>query len=160
MVEGPALNLPEIGRIALKGVLRSELNDYLTREIGRFVRDPRVRTRTLIRLLFTGEIRQGFYSVPTNVPFTDAMMVAGGPTANAKLTEIRIERDGHPIWDGTRLQDAIIEGQTLDEMNLQAGDQVILPSRPHGLGNLESPLRAFTILLSIPAAILGTIAVF
>ena len=160
VIEGPALNLPEIGRIALKGVLRSELNDHLVREIGRYVRDPRVRTRTLIRLLFSGAIRQGFYSVPTNVPFTDAMMIAGGPTADAKLTGIRIERDGHPIWDGSRLQDAIIEGQTLDQMNLQAGDQIIIPNRPHGLGNLESPLRAFMILLSIPAGILGTIAVF
>lgn len=126
---GRVLTLPVIGTIELAGVLRSELESHLTEEIGRFIRDPVVHARSLIRVSMFGEVaRPGFYVVPTEILLTDALMLAGGPTRQAKLTDIRVERGGERIWGGEPLQEGIIEGRTLDQLNLQAGDRIHIPS--------------------------------
>src|SRR5919108_6097734 len=40
VVAGPALRLPNIGDISLAGVPRADLQSHLTRELGRFIKDP------------------------------------------------------------------------------------------------------------------------
>src|SRR2546426_7415798 len=45
---GPELLLPVVGRVTLKGVLRSELEPTLTREVARFIRDPVLHAQGLI----------------------------------------------------------------------------------------------------------------
>src|SRR6185369_13358530 len=42
---GRVLSLPGIPEIPLKGVLRSEDKDYLTTQIGKYLREPQVRVR-------------------------------------------------------------------------------------------------------------------
>jgi hypothetical protein len=59
-------------------------------------------------------------------------MAAGGPAANANTQELRIERGPQRIIDGQQLQDAMREGLTLDQLNLQAGDQIVMPERGGG----------------------------
>ena len=123
-----ALALPTVGTIPLKGILRSELEDHLVRELGQYLREPRLRARALIRISVFGEIlAPGFYVAPVEVPLTDALMLAGGPTRDAKLDDIRIERSGRRIWGGDALQSAIVEGRTLDQLNLRAGDRIVVP---------------------------------
>lgn len=127
---GRVLTLPVIGTLSLEGVLRSELESHLGREIGRFIRDPVVHARSLIRVSMFGEVaRPGFYVVPTEILLTDALMLAGGPTRQAKLTDIWVERTGERIWGGEPLQKGIIEGRTLDQLNLRAGDRIHVPSQ-------------------------------
>lgn len=129
---GPALDLPAIGTISLEGVLRSELESHLQRELARYIRDPQVRARALFRITITGGVGQpGFYVVPSEALLTDALMSAGGPAPGARLREIRVERDGKVIWGGEALQRAITEGRTLDQLSLQAGDHVVVPE-PRG----------------------------
>jgi protein involved in polysaccharide export with SLBB domain len=128
--EGPVLRLPLIGDIGLRGVLRSEVEDYLRNEIGRFIREPRVHARAMIRLsVLEGVAQPGFYPVAAEDLLTDVLMAAGGPSATARLDKIRIERGKGRIWTGDALQQAITEGRTLDQLNLQAGDRVIIPAR-------------------------------
>src|SRR6266480_2699383 len=50
VVAGPALRLPIIGEIALAGVRRTDLEAHLTRELGRYIKDPVVQARALIRV--------------------------------------------------------------------------------------------------------------
>lgn len=159
--EGPELVLPTIGAVSLRGVLRAELEDHLRSEIARYVRDPVVRSRTVLRLSFTGAIGSaGFHSIPTETPLTDALMAAGGPSGSAKLDEIRIERNGETVWDGDEVRLALAEGRTVDQLGLRAGDRIVVPSEGGGLGALETPLRAFTILISLPATIYGLTRLF
>lgn len=128
--EGAALRLPVIGDIGLKGVLRSEVEAHLRLEIARFIRDPRVNARSMIRIsVLEGVTRPGFYPVSAEDLLTDVLMTAGGPSPRARLDQIRIERGKDKIWSGDALQQVITEGRTLDQLSLRAGDRIIIPER-------------------------------
>ncbi len=133
VVAGRLLVLPAIGEVSVAGVLRSELQDHLAREIGRFIRDPAVRARSLIRLEVIGAVgAQGFYTIPSDILITDALMQAGGPATNADLDRIRVERNRQVIWSSDRLRRAMQEGRTLDQLSIRAGDGIIVPERRAG----------------------------
>ena len=59
-------------------------------------------------------------------------MVAGGPSPNANLDEVRIDRGTVRFLEGEALQEAMRNGLTLDQLNLQAGDQIVVPERRTG----------------------------
>ena len=149
---GGQLTLPLIGNVPLDGVLRSELQDYLTHRLAQNLRDPEVRTRAFVRLSVQGAVTHpGYYGVPADAPLSDALMAAGGTMQEANLSRLRIERDGKPLWEGKALQQAIAEGRTLDGAGLVAGDQVIVPRR--GGSNAGEVLRLVGVLVTIPVTI-------
>jgi protein involved in polysaccharide export with SLBB domain len=130
---GPVLVLPDIGRISVAGVLRSELESHLRRELSRYIRDPVVHARSSIRLMVTGGVAQsGYHVVPTNTVFSDVLMMVGGPTQHARLKAIRVERGDRVIWQGEALQQAIIQGRTLDQLSIRAGDHILVPMQEPG----------------------------
>lgn len=156
---GKVLDLPQIGPVPLAGVLRSELESHLQDQIGRFLRDPAVTARSLMRVSILGEVGQpGFYVVPTNLVLTDVLMQAGGPTRTAELTKIYVERGTEKIWEGEVLQQAITEGRTLDQLSLLAGDRIVVPG--HKTSNFYNSLRTFTLLITIPVTIYGLTRIF
>jgi protein involved in polysaccharide export with SLBB domain len=158
---GPAIQLPAVGRVSLAGVLRAEVEDHLTRELGQYIRNPTVRARTMIRISVTGEVGQpGFYAVPSQLLVTDVLAQAGQITSQADIGKIRIERAGRTIWDNEALGPEIIEGRTLDQLGVRAGDRIFVGSRPRGLGTFESGTRTLLLIITIPAAIAGLIAIF
>jgi len=121
--------IPGVGAVPLRGVLRSELDDYLSNYLGQYVRNPRVRAGSTIRLMVLGSVGSpGYYSVPSHALVTDVIETAGGTGANSRLTRIRIERDGRRLMSEAELQEAIIEGRTLDQLNVRAGDRVVVPA--------------------------------
>lgn len=125
---GRVLTLPQIGEIPMDGVLRAELQDHLEQEIGRYIRDPVVRANALIPLTVTGAVgNPGFYTFASDALVTDILMDAGGPGGQANLDNIKVERQGETIWEGDELQRAITQGRTLDQLNLQPGDRVVVP---------------------------------
>lgn len=127
---GPRIVLPLFGDVGLSGVLRSEIEPHLTRELSAFIRDPVVRARGLMRLSIQGRVgAPGFYVVPAEMLVTEALMVAGGPAGDSDLEKVRIERGTTTLMEGQELQNAMRDGWTLDQLNLQAGDQVVLPER-------------------------------
>jgi polysaccharide export outer membrane protein len=156
---GRVITVPVVGQFPLSGVLRAELESSLKTFLAKFLREPVVHARSLMPLSLLGEVtRPGFYTVPTEVPLTATLMQAGGPTRDAKLTEIKVERDGRTIWEGDALQRAITEGRTLDQLNLRAGDQVIVPKVRQS--NWEGTARTVSLLLSIPLAVWGVTRLF
>jgi protein involved in polysaccharide export with SLBB domain len=158
--DGRVLRLPTVGDVALAGILRSELEDHLRVALAKYLRDPVVRARSLIRLSLLGEVgRPGFYVVPTDMVLSDALMLAGGPTGSANLTDVRIERSGQRVWGAAPLQDAIAQGRTLDQLDLRAGDQVVVPKKKTGPFN-EGTVRTVSLVLSIPIAIFGLVQLF
>ena len=147
---GRTLRLPVVGVVQLRGVLRSELEGQLMREIGRVIREPLLRAKTVLRISVQGGVaRPGYYSLPTDAVVSDALMAAGGPAPDAKIRKLRIERGGRAIWEGDQLQQAIAAGQTLEGIGLRAGDQVMVPRR----GGTERTLRIVGLLMSIPIAV-------
>lgn len=149
---GPALVLPQVGSLPLRGVLRSELHDRVTTHLAQYLREPVVEVRPLMRLLVEGQVgRPGLYAVAPEQPFADVIVVAGGLTQTAKVTEMRIDRGPTRILSGPPLQEALGQGRSLDQLNLRAGDRVFVPAR----GDSERTLRIIGVLLSIPVTLLA-----
>lgn len=152
VIDGPALRLPVIGDISLAGVRRADLEAHLVRELSRYLKAPVVRARALIRLSVLGEVvRPGFYAVATDLVVADALMLAGGPTLNARVDKLRIQRGDQRLWTGDRLQAAVAEGATVDALGLRAGDQIVVPRGR----DTDATVRLLSVLISIPIAIYG-----
>ncbi|HEV2671811.1 MAG TPA: hypothetical protein VGU74_12000, partial [Gemmatimonadales bacterium] len=61
------VTLPGVGVLSLRAVLRSELEPFLTVQIGQYIRNPVVHVRPLISLAVSGGVlKPGFYTVPAN----------------------------------------------------------------------------------------------
>lgn len=127
---GRVLSLPGLPDIPLQGVLRAEARDYFTAQLSRYFRDPQVRVRTMIRLSVFGSVgRPGFFQIPADVLATEAFMQAGGPSGDADPRRIFVRRGETEIWPQDAFQDAIRRGLTLDQMNLRAGDELVMDPR-------------------------------
>ena len=146
---GRLLELPQVGGIYLRGVLHSELEAYLTEQLDRYIREPVVHARALIRISILGSVtRPGYYLLPAETPVADALMLVGGPTPEAKVNVVWIERGSERIWEGEGLQIAIREGRTIDELNLRDGDQIVVPRRStFALGGVTGILVAVSSIL-------------
>jgi protein involved in polysaccharide export with SLBB domain len=130
---GRVVTLPDIGEIPLTGVLRAELQDHMEEELGRYVQDPMVRARSLIRIAVLGAVSdQGFFAIPADALIEDALMIAGGPAENADIDGTEIRRGEQVLLGGDGFQQAIIDGRTLDQLGLRAGDRIIVPARAEG----------------------------
>lgn len=145
VASGRVLSLPGLPDIPLQGVLRSETRDYLTKQLARYIREPQVRVRTMIRLSVFGSVgRPGFYQIPADVLATDAIMAAGGPAGDADPSKVVVRRGNTEIWPRDALQEAMRQGLTLDQLNLRAGDELVLDPRKRPGG-----MSVFTIVGAI-----------
>jgi protein involved in polysaccharide export with SLBB domain len=149
VVSGRLLILPEIGEVPLTGVLRAELQPYLTSHLERFLVNPVVVARSLIRVEIIGAVgRPGFYMIPSDMLLSETLMQAGGPASAAALDRIRIERGKETIWKGDRLRQLMIEGTTLDQLNMRAGDTVNVPAAQGRFPAVTKVLGGVTTLAS------------
>ncbi|MEP6572550.1 MAG: polysaccharide biosynthesis/export family protein [Gemmatimonadota bacterium] len=124
---GRILALPSLPDIPMSGILRSELPGFLTEQISRFIKDPQVRAKALIRLSLLGGVgKQGFYQLPADMLLTDAIMTAGGPGGVVDWDKSKIMRGPDAIVSEGAFHQAIASGTTLDRLNLQAGDEIVV----------------------------------
>lgn len=143
---------PTVGSLSLQGTLRSELQDKVSTYINRFVRNADVRARPLIRIAIQGEVAHpGYYTVPVDADLSDALMAAGGTTPNANFSKAQVQRNGRPVLDKGSLQQAMAQGQTLDESGVRDGDQLDIPKKPNGL--FTDNLRLFSLLIGTTVGI-------
>jgi protein involved in polysaccharide export with SLBB domain len=151
--EGPSLALPDIGSIPLAGIFRSDVESYLRDQLGKYLKHADVHARILIRLSILGEVEHpGFYAVPADLVLADALMRAGGPTREADMPKMRIEREGAVLWDGARLQRALGANLTIDQLDLHGGDRVVVPLIKRHDADV---LRIVALLVTLPAAVYG-----
>ena len=149
---GPSIDLPVLGTIQLTGVLREDVESHLTTEIGRFIKNPVVRAQTLVRIAVLGEVATpGFFALPANALLSDAITHAGGPTRDAEMKKLHISRRGTTVQQGENLRSALAAGWTLDDLRLQAGDELIIPRRRDS----ERTVRMISLLVAIPLTVLA-----
>ena len=117
-------NLPEI---SLAGVLHSELDRYLTKELSKYLRNPEVTAQSLVQIAVLGAVgKPGFYNLPTDMTLTDAIMLAGGPGQQSDVNRTEIVRNNKEVFGSEAVQRAFTSGTTLDQMSLRAGDQIVV----------------------------------
>lgn len=158
---GPSqeLVLPVVGIVSLHGVLRSELQVAMSRELGRFLRDPIVRATPLIRVSIVGEVNKpGFYLLPPAAVVSDVITAASGPTQSALVEKMWVERGGRRLVEGQQLQNLLAEGLTLDDANVRPGDKFVVPGG--STGSFFNTVRTISIILSIPLTIYALTQVF
>jgi polysaccharide biosynthesis/export protein len=149
---GPMVMLPVIGEISVSGVRRNEVEKYMQEKVGRYFKDPMIHAKALVRLAIEGEVAHpGFYAIPTDVVISDALMAAGGLTTEAKMTSLKIDRAGRDLLTGDKLQFAVAQGRTIDEIGLKAGDRIYVPRVTRR--DAESNFRILAILLAVPVSI-------
>jgi protein involved in polysaccharide export with SLBB domain len=159
--QGSQLLLPLVGPIPLRGVLHAELESYLTAQLVRRIRDPRVEARPMVRVAIEGAVvRPGFYSVPVGALLGDAVMVAGGLVTTARAEDSRVERSGRNVLSSAAFRQAMTAGRTLDQLDVRAGDRIVVPERGGGPGVAETRLRVVTTLLSIPLTVFALTQLF
>ena len=141
--------------IPMRGVLRSEVQEYIKTQIARFIKDPDVKVRPLIRLTMLGGIgRPGFYQLDADLLLSDALLQTGGISNSTEFKASKVRRGGIEIIDGETIAKAITEGHTLDQLNLRAGDEIEI-----GLKSKTDFLTTVRKYAAIPALILSTYAV-
>jgi len=150
---GRLLILPDLPAMPLTGLLRYELRDSLTAFIARYVRDPTVFITTTMRIQATGEIGSpGYHVVSADSRLPDIIATLGQPTGGADIEKMVIKRRGEKIWEGEALQDAMVEGRTLDQLSLRAGDVIDIPSNQKR--NLGEIIRSLYYLVPLSFAIM------
>lgn len=152
---GRVLTLGGLPEIPMRGVLRSEAEEYLTAQIRRYVLNAEVKVRPQIRLTFMGGIKgPGFYQMDADIMLSDALMQAGGISNGTDLKRSKILRGEDEIVDGETFSKAITEGVSLDQLNLRAGDVIEVGAVSRT--NWFSTLRTYAI---IPGLIISTYGV-
>jgi protein involved in polysaccharide export with SLBB domain len=150
---GRLMILPQIGAMPVGGLLRSELPDSVTSFIGRFYQAPQVYVQTSMRLQAVGEVGSpGYHSVSAEMRLPDVIAQLGQPTRTADLDHMKIKRGKETIWDGDALQEAIVQGRTMDQMSLRAGDIIEIPAEQKR--NLSELVRSLYYL--VPLSLLLT----
>ncbi len=146
--EGQMLRLPNMTDIALHGVLHSEVQGFITKQLAQYLRNPVVRATPLVRVAVLGQVsRPGYYSAPADELVSDMLMRAGGPTSTADLNKTVVRRGAVTIYPAKTVQTAMAQGETIDQLNLRPGDQVVVAERPAG--------GAFLRTIGIVAALAG-----
>lgn len=130
--EGLVLRLTGLGDISLAGVKRSNIQPYLTQQIGKFIRDPVVHATALVRISVLGQVgRPGFYSVPSDILLSDVIMRAGGPTGGADLNRSVVMRGGEDFLSSDSTKAAFAAGLTLDQLHIAPGDELVIAEKPN-----------------------------
>jgi protein involved in polysaccharide export with SLBB domain len=127
---GRVIRLENMPDISLQGVLRSELEDYLTHQLARYLKRPEVQTTSLVRVAVMGAVNKpGFYQLPADLALADAIMLAGGPTQSADVNNTKVQRDNDVVYSSDALSQAVAKGATLDQLNIRPGDQIQIGER-------------------------------
>jgi polysaccharide export outer membrane protein len=127
---GRVLVLPNFPAIPMEGVLRSEVQDYLSGKIAQYIRNPTVTVEPLVRVSLLGSVnRPGFYTIRADALASEAIMAGGGPSGNADISKTVIRRNGQEVRSREQVQAAFARGVSLDELNLQPGDEIVVGER-------------------------------
>ena len=130
------------------------MEQHLSREVSRYIRNPVLRAGSLIRIAVLGQVnRPGFYALPADMLLSDAIMAAGGPTGRADLDRTTIERGSARIMGRSAVRNALTTGGTLDQLSLRAGDEVVVGEQRRA--NWESIARTASIVLGLALALYG-----
>jgi protein involved in polysaccharide export with SLBB domain len=117
--------------IPLNGVLRTELHDYLTQQLRKYVKRDIVSATPLVSVGVLGDVlHPGYYRVPLQITMGDLLMVAGGPLPQADLTRVRVRRGRTTIVDEHASRDAMVRRLPLGELGIEPGDEVLLTQPP------------------------------
>ncbi|MFV1988051.1 MAG: polysaccharide biosynthesis/export family protein [Gemmatimonadota bacterium] len=119
------LALEAIDPVDVSDVLYSELEEKISLQLARYLRDPRVEVLVLKRIGVTGFVaRPGFYTIDGSSLVSDAVMLAGGPGSGSNVSTIQFRRMGVPL----AIPPGVVwQSMSLDDLGVQSGDEMYVP---------------------------------
>ncbi|MGH7541417.1 MAG: polysaccharide biosynthesis/export family protein [Gemmatimonadota bacterium] len=140
------IELVDIDPISAAGVLYSELEQKISSQLARYLREPRVRVEVLKRIGVLGSVTTpGFYMVKGSSLVSEVIMQAGGPAQDADVDEVKFRRLGDEIQTGRPR--VAWQSLSLDQLGVRSGDELYVPQDDPGVGRLL--LGALAIATSI-----------
>jgi len=128
---GRVVELPGKITVSLDGVLRSEVEARVSAELLKYVKAEQIEVMPLMRVGVLGDVAHpGFFAFASDLPLTDAIMGAGGPTATSDLDRSIVRRGTVVFKSADETRTAIARGLTLDQFGLTAGDELVVGQRP------------------------------
>jgi protein involved in polysaccharide export with SLBB domain len=146
--------VPKVGEISVAGVLRSELETYLTSEFSKSLKGFTLTVRMPIRLEIAGAVvKEGPAYVPPELSLLEVITlptIAGGVKPEGVIENLRVLRDGKVVLDGKEWELARTEKRSLEDLGLRTGDVVQVPTRAGGvLANARKLFGAFSGIFSL-----------
>lgn len=149
------VSLPGVGTVALGGVLRSELQPKIEQAVAETIREPRVRTQSMLRIAVEGSVSApGHYLVDSDDPLSEVLMRGGAVAQGGRREAARVERGATTIVTPERFQEALRTGMTIDHLGMREGDRILVPE---ARGALFDTVRQY--ILVVPA-LLGVLTLF
>lgn len=141
-----SIQVPDMGPVSVMGLTFENLQLQLTKQVN----EQHIGVQTSIslgelrsiRIIIAGEaFKPGSYTVSSLSTITQALFVSGGVTDIASLRNIQLKRAGKTITTFD-LYDLLMNGDASDDVRLQSGDVVFIPTvgpRVHVKGEVKRP---------------------
>lgn len=123
------LPLPNLPPISLQGVLDSELEPHLTKELLQYIKQVSLEATPLIRISLIGFPQSNFFTIPVDQSITDVISLAGGWGSQVAHDKAVVRRAGAVYLDAKATAEAIRGGKTVGDMALRDGDELYVPAR-------------------------------
>ena len=144
------INIGELGPLYLSGMTVEKAQDFLTKELRKIYSDTNNQIRVTlgntrtIQINVMGEVVQpGTYALSAFSTVFHALYRAGGVTDIGSLRKVQLVRNGKKMAT-IDVYDFIMHGKTQDDIRLEEGDVVIVPTYESLVqisGNVKRPMR-------------------
>ncbi len=126
------IQFPQLGPIAVSGMAFDKVRELLTKRIKSQILGVDVsisigELRSMRVLVLGDAYKPGSYQVSSLSTITNALFVSGGVKEIGSLRNIQLKRKGQLIAV-LDLYDLLLHGDTSNDLRLQAGDVVFIPS--------------------------------
>jgi protein involved in polysaccharide export with SLBB domain len=116
--------LPHVGSFNVAGMSAETLRVRLIAAYSDILLNPSISITVLRRIQVLGAVsKPGLYPVEATMSVSDAIALAGGPTAAAKKNQVVLIRDGQRIATNLAAHDLLSSSQ------IRSGDQILVPEQ-------------------------------
>ena len=141
------IHYPVLGTIQTNGLTVRELRDTLRTGLERLFTNPFVTVTPLFRVAVLGHVRSpGLYTVDPTLSVLDVVALAGGPASAANMDRITVYRGGAATV--MSLEDVIMHGETLQNMGVRSGDEIMVPRKWFAREDWVIVLQVMTLALT------------
>jgi polysaccharide export outer membrane protein len=119
---------PVLGEIDTRNLTVAQVRDTLTAGLETLFNNPFVTVTPRFRISILGHVsRPGLYTIDPTLTAIDVVAMAGGPTTNGNLNDIRLRRRDET--ERIDYDEVGPRGRTLREVGVRSGDQIFVPRR-------------------------------
>ncbi|MDG2018450.1 MAG: SLBB domain-containing protein [Porticoccaceae bacterium] len=127
-----SISFPKIGPVRVAGMSFVEVKQLINRKVAEEYIGVKVSVslgalRSMQVFVFGEAHRPGRYSVPSLSTITNVLHLSGGVSEIASLRNIQLKRKGK-IQAELDLYDLLLHGDRSDDIRLQAGDTIFIPT--------------------------------